>query len=551
MAGKQKRAVLEVGSTVLNGKYEILKVIHTSGMANVYLIEDKNLHKQWCLKEIKKSEAGRNMVEYRSLLQEANIMKGLNNPNIPRIVTIEEDGDSTFIIMDYVDGLSVKEWLARKGTISQSVAVNWMKQVCGVLIYLHNRENPILYRDMKPDNIMIQGDGNIKVLDFGISVVISPSNQVIKEPLGTKGYAAPEQDKVGSKYDLRSDIYSLGMTFYRMLTGINPGIASDGIKSLRSVDSSLSMGLEVIINRCIKQNPEDRYQSVEEVLYDLNNYDKLDIDYLRKSKRKIGITAGLFVTSIVMIVGSFVPLGLHKVEQNNDYANKIEVAIQSGRTSDYIDAIKLKPLELKPYLGLIESIKSDGVFSKDEEEGLLGLINPNLTNIKLEQGYGEVAYNIGKLYWFYYDGDDGDVVSNKWFQEAIDNNFKVEESKVYYDLSNFKKTVSMAIVESEDSGIYKKYWGNLMSAKKIDSGEIVELQLYNYIADAIGTYTYRLNVDGVPKDDVLNEIKNINSFIQSSSPTSDKSEELYEQLKGKVDALPDKVEVAYSRGGAE
>ena len=173
------------------------------------------------------------------------------------------------------------------------------------------------------------------------------------------------------------------------------------------------------------------------------------------------------------------------------------------------------------------------------------------SEIKKEEDYGQLAYNIGKLYWFYYDGDDGDVVSSKWFQEAIDNNFNAEESKVYYDLSNFKKTVSMAIVESEDLGIYKKYWEDLMSAKKIDSGEIVELQLYNYIADAIGTYAYRLNVDGVTKEEVTDEIDNINSFIKSSNPSSDKSKELYEQLKEKVSTLPDKVEVAYSRGGAE
>ena len=138
MAIKTKRKSLEVGSMVLNNKYEVLKVIHTSGMANVYLVSDKSLNKQWCLKEIIKSEAGKNMVEYRSLLQEANIMKSLNHSSIPRIVTIEEEGDSIFIVMDYVDGLSIKDWLLRKGSVTQSVAVNWMKQVCGVLIYLHN-----------------------------------------------------------------------------------------------------------------------------------------------------------------------------------------------------------------------------------------------------------------------------------------------------------------------------------------------------------------------------------------------------------------------------
>ena len=548
---RMKRSVLSVGSTILNGKYEVLKVMHTSGMANVYLVSDKNLNKQWCLKEIKKSEAGRNMVEYRSLLQEANIMKGLNHASIPRIVTIEDEGDSTFIVMDYVEGLSIKEWLNRKGVIKQDTAVKWIKQVCNVLIYLHNRKHPILYRDMKPDNIMIQEDGNIKVLDFGISVVITDSSDTVLEPLGTKGYAAPEQKVKGSKYDLRSDIYALGMTMYHMLTGINPGVVSGELKPIRSVDSSLSVGLEVIVDKCTQENPNNRYQTVEEVLYDLNNYNKLDDVYRRKAKRKIHATVGLFIASIILISGSFIPLGMYKVQENNDYANRLEVATQSGRTSDYLQAISLKPLELEPYMGLIESFKADGVFTKEEEDDLLNLVNPNLSDIKKESKYGELAYNIGKLYWFYYDGTDGDVVSNKWFQEAIDNNYKKDESKVYYDLSNFKKTVSMSIVEAEDLGIYKKYWEDLMSAKKINSGELVELQLYNYIADAISTYSYRLKVDGVSKDDLLSEIDNINSYIKSINPSSEKSEELYNNLKGKVSTLSEKVEIAYSRGGAE
>ena len=148
MSKKQKRRSLAVGDTVLNGRYEILKIMHTSGMANVYLVSDRNLNKQWCLKEIVKSEAGKNMVEYRSLIQEANIMKSLNHSSIPRIVTIEAEGDTIFIVMDYVDGISVKKWLLDKGRIDQNVAVTWMKQVCAVMIYLHNRRKPIFYRDM-------------------------------------------------------------------------------------------------------------------------------------------------------------------------------------------------------------------------------------------------------------------------------------------------------------------------------------------------------------------------------------------------------------------
>ena len=155
------RQVLEIGQTILNGRYKVLSVIASKGMSAVYKVEDSSLHKKWCLKEIKKSNAGRGNVEYEALIQEANIMKTLDHVGIPRITTIEEEGDSLFIVMDYVDGMSMKSWLTQKGKINQDVVLLWMRQIVQTMMYLHNRKNPIFYRDMKPDNIMIQTDGNL------------------------------------------------------------------------------------------------------------------------------------------------------------------------------------------------------------------------------------------------------------------------------------------------------------------------------------------------------------------------------------------------------
>lgn len=554
MVFKEKRKSLKKGDLVLKGRYEIREVLHVSGMANVYLVTDKNLNKQWCLKEIVKSEAGKNMVEYRSLLQEANIMKNLEHAYIPRIVSIEEDGDSIFIIMDYVYGVSIRSFLEKNGIMEQSSVVSIMKQVCGVLLYLHNRKQPIFYRDMKPDNIMIQENGNIKVLDFGISVVITSDNDVIKEPLGTRGFAAPEQGKRGLKYDLRSDIYSLGKTMYYMLTGINPGnpsVLGTDLRSVREVNSSLSVGLEVIIDKCTKKNPDERYQTVEEVLYDLKNYEKLDSSYKKKIKRKVNITAGVLISSIVLLLGSFIPFGINKSQISELYKKNLEVAYQTNRVSDFVKAISYKPLNIPAYNGMIDSIEIDGVFTKDEENDLLSLINPNLVDIKKKDGFGELAFNIGKLYWFYYEGDDGDIVSTKWFKEAIDNNYNNEEANVYYNLASFKKDISMSITESSDSGMYIKYWENLIKAKDIDNGDVTELQIYNSIADAISIYPYRLKQDGVSKGDIIKELESINTFISIYNPISDKSKELFNTLKSKYPELQNKVDIAYSTKGED
>ena len=167
------RRIREVGETVLNGRYTILDIVHKGGMSTVYKVRDSQLGTNWCLKEIDRGNAGRNKIEYRSLLREAKIMRGLSHPSIPRIVTIEEDGDSIFIVMDFISGKSLKEILDSRRVLTQSQSISIMSQVAKVMVYLHGLSNPIIYRDMNPSNIMLQKDGSIRVLDFVISEEIS------------------------------------------------------------------------------------------------------------------------------------------------------------------------------------------------------------------------------------------------------------------------------------------------------------------------------------------------------------------------------------------
>lgn len=551
-----KRSVLSCGDKILNGRYEILKVIHSSGMSNVYLVSDSNLNKQWCLKEIRKSEAGRDQVEYFSLLQEANIMKSLNHTSIPRITTIEQDGDSIFIIMDYVDGMSVKSWLMRRGKISQDVVVSWMKQITQVVMYLHNRKQPIFYRDMKPDNVMIQGDGNIKLLDFGISVVIKEPGQVIEKALGTDGYAAPEQRRRGNVCDLRSDIYAMGKTMYYMLTGINPSqIPKDTpLRSVREVDSSISIGLEQIVNKCIQENPDDRYQSCEELLYALQNYKTLDTKYRNSIRRKCTTVLILFLSSIFILITSLIPLNLYNNQQEKEYARLTTVAEQSGKAEDYEAVLDVNALTIKPYLGYIDAIKVDGVFTKEEEADLLGYINPNLEELKLQQDYGALAFSMGKLYWFYYQGnsqEEGMITSVKWFEDAKVSGYEPELAEVYYQLGTFKRNISVSVTESADAGMYKNYWDNLIKAKEVDNGELVNLQLNLAISSCISTYAYNLKVDGVTYEELTTEIESLQKYINTYTPSLEKAQTSYDSLVQTVSGLSDKVNSVYGVGGVD
>lgn len=551
---KPKRSILEIGTTVLNGRYEVIKVIHSSGMANVYLVQDNSLRKQWCMKEIKKSESGKNQVEYYGLLQEANIMKGLSHSNIPRIVLIEKEGDSIFIIMDYVDGMSVKHWLmkSKTGRVPQDIAISWMKQICQVMMYLHNRPNPIFYRDMKPDNVMIQSDGSIKLLDFGISIVIKEEGQKIERALGTKGYAAPEQSKRGNVCDLRSDIYAMGKTMYYMLTGLNPSqIPKEKLKPIREIDSSISMGIDAIVTKCCQENPDDRYQSCEELMYALQNYKIYDTNYRESIRKKAYGVFALFLFSLFLIITSFIPLGMYNGQQVEQYNRLLSVAEQSGKSEDYLSVLETDATKISPYFGYIESVKVDGIFSKEEEQDLLNYLNPNLNELKEYEEYGQLSYEIGKLYWFYYEGsseDEGMIVSNKWFKDALDLGYETNSSNVYYQLGSFKKNIAVSIIESEDVGMYKEYWGNLIEAKSEASGELVRLQLNVSIASCISTYCYNLKEDSVSYEEVCKQISQLETFISQYTPSIDKAEETFNSLKNTVLTLQEKVDSIYKEG---
>ena len=393
-----KRSSKAIGDSILNGRYKIRKILHTGGMSSVYEVTDSQLGTIWCLKEIDKSNAGRNKIEYRSLLKEARIMRGLNHPSIPRIVTIEEEDNYIFIVMDYVQGKSIKDILDSKKVLSQSQAVSIMSQVAKVLMYLHSLSNPILYRDMKPSNIMLLKDGTIRLIDFGISEEITEDNKVIKEALGTWGFAAPEQVKKGAEYDLRSDIFSFGRTFYTMITGVAPPRdLKQPLKPIRSINSTISVGLEKFINKCMALNPNERYQDFSTILVDLPNVDKRDGGYRAKQYLKLIISSSLLITALTF--GTLGIVGKRNEVKNlqNKYLNALELARSSNNINDWVTAIEKSPLKIEPYFEMLEQVKQDGVLSDEEEKAILGVITPNSKQLSSSPKYKDLTLELGKI----------------------------------------------------------------------------------------------------------------------------------------------------------
>lgn len=279
---------------LFDGRYKILKVLGQGGMSTVYLAENVKLGTLWAIKEI--SKVSHSKVD---LLVEPNILKKLKHAALPRIFDIIEDDNSIYIIEDYIEGIPLDKKLIRCGKIQEQIVGEWGRQICDVLIYLHGlKPNPIIYRDMKPSNIMLTKEGKIKLVDFGIAREYKTESTNDTTYIGTRGYAAPEQYGT-AQTDARTDIYSLGVTLYHLLTGKSPKNAPYEIRPIREIDESLSIGMEYIIDRCTKANPDQRYQSVEELIRDLENLDEINDRYMKKDMgMKFRVVIMIFLLSV-------------------------------------------------------------------------------------------------------------------------------------------------------------------------------------------------------------------------------------------------------------
>lgn len=250
---------------LFDGKYRIITTLGKGGMGAVYLAQNVKLGTLWAIKQVNKIHHAK-----IDLLAEPNILKMLNHPALPRIFDIVEDDQSLYIIEDFIEGVSLEKELEANGVFPESKVVVWAMQLCDVLHYLHTfKPNPIIFRDLKPANIILNFDGQIKLIDFGVAREYKA--QAINDTtyMGTRGYAAPEQYGIGQT-DARTDIYSFGVTLYHLLTGKSPNQPPYEIRPVRELNNTLSKEIEYIISTCTQQNPDKRFQSVLEIQRLLN-----------------------------------------------------------------------------------------------------------------------------------------------------------------------------------------------------------------------------------------------------------------------------------------
>lgn len=557
IAEEREGGMLKVGD-LIDGKYKILNEIGRGGMSTVYLAINEKANKPWAVKEVRKNGISNRELVKQSLMVEINLLKKLKHKGLPSIVDIIDQQDNYLIVMDYIEGITLENIMQEEGVQPQEKVVDWAIQLCDVLQYLHTRKPAIIYRDMKPSNIMLRSDGSVVLIDFGTAREFKERHVEDTTCLGTQGYAAPEQFGGMGQTDERTDIYSLGATMYRLVTGHNPSEPPYEMYPITHWNPRLSTGLEGIIAKCTSKDPKSRYQSVQEVRYALEHYRDLDLDSIRRYRRNLRILLAAGGMTVMLFGASGVSYAAADHMQKDEYAYNLEAGRRSPNKQDsiafYQKAIQTDCAGEEAYDQLLTLFTQDGVLDEQEEKVLLQLsisVDKYLERYKMQNpdGYAGLCYWIGSSYWYYYEHEEKrQAGAVAWFESAkagFEGNPEKEQewkrASTYVEIGNFYQRIVPAQISGTDQGMYGEYWNNLRRLKEWNDEapdrDLVTLRLYREIVTKTLEYAGYLQEDGVLPQEMEELLKEISQQTENMKTGAgqvlmEEIQELEQALKG-------------------
>jgi serine/threonine protein kinase len=256
--------------TLLAGRYQLLKRIGQGGMGAVYKAADTHLNNRpVAIKEMSSTglTPARLQEAEAAFEHEAHLLADLLHPNLPRIYEHFTENDRSYLVMDFIEGQTLEEYLEQKagGPLPVDQVITWAEQLCDVLNYLHTRQPPIIFRDLKPANVMISESGHVYLIDFGIARFFKPGKQHDTVALGSPGYAAPEQYGKAQSTP-RSDIYSLGALLHHLLTGVDPSEQPFFFRDASQLNPAIDPAFDALLKQMLAMDSDRRPASAQEVL---------------------------------------------------------------------------------------------------------------------------------------------------------------------------------------------------------------------------------------------------------------------------------------------
>lgn len=590
---------------VVGGRYEVLASVGVGGMSRVWLARDARLQKLWAVKEMRRDvPAPQREAARRAILEEAGLMKGLDHPAIPRVVEVEELPDGTpYVVMDYVEGCSLASLLGESpGGLDQADVVSWALQLCDVLGYLHHREPPVVYRDLKPANVMVRDDGAVRLVDFGIAEELAPDGSGDGRLVGSRGYSAPEQmDPSGVRpatLDGRADVYALGTTLYSLLTGEVPGRLPGGAASgpwwVRADDPRVPEGLGRVVARATREDRELRYRDVDEMRYDLEHHERLTRAYRDALRSRVLRFRATALLGCSLLAASASCLAGSAVARARSYEGLMREAAAaqdaSAREEALRGAIATSPGDARAYEALLAAYKEDGAFDGEEARRWASTWAEWGGALEGSDRLARVCYDAGILFLCYYgqpegggeDGGSGRLAIERagraaeWFglaREACDaerGDFRglvVADGCDEYARAGDLETIAefhLALVEARREGrdaspLFASLWGTLSSAlgpSGAGDGEgrepIVTLRLCQMAHEALASPTYLegMRRAGVGREEVESMALRVEEEARSLSGFAAANREsawaMYEEVALGAEGLRRNVDAIYA-----
>lgn len=434
--------------------YEVIAQIGMGNSGIVYKARHRNLDKFVVLKKIKANAI--NIADNRA---EADVLKNLKHAYLPQVMDFVEDNGDIYTVMEFISGNSFKQYLDAGTAFPEKSEIIWMKQVAATLCYLHNQKPPIIHSDLKPGNIMLTNSGNVCLIDFNISFSLGGNGFVNGY---TKNYASPEQirawkynqtqpnSSLRKKIDKRSDIYSMGATFYHIVTGSKPMPDDNGyVQDIREKKPEMNQLFGAVIMKCLEPDLKKRYQRTEDVLYDLQTMAQRSKEYrslLRKQKIISGVLAGGMILFAGLALAGYFRIDSEKMARYEDNVAQEEKCIKNGDYDQldeyYQQAVKLYPGKMDAYLQ-----KALALNRQKEYEDCINFINTNILNSKSvmnDDSEDSVYYLLGDCYSQLEDYEQ----AAEYYNSAIEAN---PENGNYY----------------RDGAIMEAYCGNTDKAQEL------------------------------------------------------------------------------------
>jgi serine/threonine-protein kinase len=568
--------MLEIGS-LLDGKYKILNEIGHGGMSVVYLALNERANKTWAVKEVRKDGGNDTTVVSQNLVAETEMLKKLDHPNLPSIIDVIDKDDSFIIVMDYIEGNSLQDLIDTDGPQHPEKVIEWAKQLCDVLGYLHSRRPPIIYRDMKPANVMLRPTGDVTLIDFGTAREYKYANQADTTYLGTRGYAAPEQFGGRGQTDARTDIYTLGATMYHLITGYSPADTNFEVLPIgKFVPQLKGSGLEKIITKCCQNDPAKRYQDCAELMAALNLVHKYDDKERLRRRMKLGVFAACVAISLISLVsgiGFRMALANTRTEQYAAYLTSARNAMDfSQKIADYKQAINLDPGDPEAYQGLIDDIDS---LSDDEFVAAYNSITDCINGVDYDPAnrkrnieylkdrdvatYSDFNFRLGTLVYLVYPSGQGASIS--YLNEAVESKGLAEDRQESAELilrlaELYKKTKEAGAggnarkIEFEHE--FADYWATLddlsirLDTLNSQTNIGYPIRICDTIATEINLHCVNYMNDNVSRDTILQTLDRANNFMNNAKSSSPDQLEVIKRVRNNVTKAYGSVDDCFS-----